>query len=158
FGSDRAVKLTGIADQLAGGWEIGGIMNYRTGIPIDLRITRADVVYRDKRNGNILTSPVVVNGQVMTEAIINTPGGGSSRGVRRPDVVPGVNPFIVGADKLLYLNPAAFSVPAPGTFGNLGRNALAGPDLSQFDFTVHKRIKLGEKAALQFRGEIYNLF
>src|SRR5216110_2345968 len=75
FGARKAVKLSGIADSILGGWEIGGILNYRSGIPIDLRITRADVVYRDTRNGNILTSPVVVNGQVMTQAIVNTPGG-----------------------------------------------------------------------------------
>ena len=107
-------------------------------------ITRADVVYRDKRNGNILTGPVVVGGQVMTEAIINVPGGGSSRNVRRADVVAGVSPFITGADKRVYLNPAAFSIPQPGTFGNMGRNALAGPDLSQFDLTLHKRLILTE--------------
>lgn len=158
FGPDKAVKVRGAANRILGGWELGGIMNYRTGLPISLLITRPDVVYRDKRNGNILTSPVVVNGQVMTDAIINVPGGGASRNVRRADVVAGVNPFITGADKRLYLNPAAFSIPQPGTFGNMGRNALAGPGLGQFDLTLHKRIKLTEKVSLQFRGEIYNLF
>jgi hypothetical protein len=73
-------------------------------------------------------------------------------------VVAGVNPFIEGADKRLYLNPAAFSVPQPGTFGNLGRNALAGPELAQFDLTLHKRFRLTERLALEFRGELYNLF
>jgi hypothetical protein len=158
FGEKKAVKLTGLADRMLGGWELGSILNFRTGLPISLLITRPDVVYRDKRNGNILSSPVVVGGQVMTEAIINTPGGGSSRSTRRPDVVAGVNPFLTTADKRVYLNPAAFSVPLPGTFGNLGRNALAGPSLSQFDLTLHKRIKLNERFSLQFRGEIYNLF
>ncbi len=157
-GSSKAVKLTGPADRILGGWELGGIMNYRTGLPISLLITRPDVVYRDKRNGNILTSPVVVNGQVMTDAIVNVPGGGASRNVRRADVVAGVNPFITGDDKRVYLNPAAFSIPQPGAFGNMGRNALAGPDLSQFDLTLHKRINLNERLNLQFRGEIYNLF
>ena len=33
-----------------GGWQIGGIMNGRTGLPMDIRITRPDVVYRDTRN------------------------------------------------------------------------------------------------------------
>jgi hypothetical protein len=158
FGPDKAVKVRGAANRILGGWELGGIMNYRTGVPISMLITRPDVVYRDKRNGNILTSPVVVNGQVMTDAIINVPGGGASRNVRRADVVAGVDPFITGADKRQYLNPAAFSIPQPGTFGNMGRNALAGPGLSQFDLTLHKRIKLTEKVSLQFRGEIYNLF
>ena len=43
-------------------------------VPIDLRITRADVVYRDKRNGRIYTSAVIVGGVVQAEAVINTPG------------------------------------------------------------------------------------
>ena len=158
FGSGKAVKLTGFADRVLGGWELGGVMNFRTGLPISLLITRPDVVYRDKRNGNILTSPVVVNGQVMTTAVVNVPGGGASRNVRRADVVAGVDPFITGQDKRVYLNPAAFSIPQAGTFGNMGRNALAGPSLSQFDLTLHKRIKITERVNLQFRGEIYNLF
>ena len=158
FGPNKAVKLTGAADKILGGWELGGIVNFRTGVPISLLITRPDVVYRDKRNGNILSSPVVVNGQVMTDAIINVPGGGSSRNVRRADVVAGVNPFITGADKRVYLNPAAFAIPQPGTFGNMGRNALPGPDLSQLDLTLHKRFPITEKVNLQFRAEIYNLF
>jgi hypothetical protein len=158
FGPNKAVKVTGAANRMLGGWELGGVLNYRTGLPISMLITRPDVVYRDKRNGNILTSPVVVGGQVMTDAIINVPGGGASRNVRRADVVAGVNPFITGADKRVYLNPAAFSIPLPGTFGNMGRNALAGPGLSQFDLTLHKRIVLTEKTNLQFRAELYNLF
>jgi hypothetical protein len=157
FGANKAVNLTGVADKVLGGWELGGIANYRTGIPISLLITRADVVYRDKRNGNILTSPIVVNGTVRTEAIINTPGGGSSRNVRRADVVAGVNPFLTAADKRVYLNPAAFSIPQPGTFGNMGRNALAGPSMQQFDLTLHKRVQIDEKTNLQFRAEIYNI-
>jgi hypothetical protein len=159
FGKNKAVKLKGAADRIVGGWELGGIVNFRTGVPIGLLITRADVVYRDTRNGNILTSPVVLaSGQVVTQAIINTPGGGASRGVRRADVVAGVNPFITGADKRIYLNPAAFSIPQPGTFGNMGRNALAGPDLSQFDLTLHKRFSLTDTVNLQFRAEMYNVF
>ncbi len=157
-GKDKAVKLSGPADHVLGGWEVGGVLNFRTGVPIDLRITRADVVYRDKRNGRIYASPVIVGGVVETEAIINTPGGGSSRGVRRPDAVAGVSPYITTGDKKVFLNPAAFMIPQPGTFGNLGRNAYVGPNLSQFDLTLHKKVPVNEKVNLEFRAEIYNLF
>jgi len=57
-------------------------------------------------------------------AVINTPGGGNSRNVRRPDLLPGVNPFI-NKDRTI-LNPAAFAIPRPGTFGNLVRNQITG--------------------------------
>jgi hypothetical protein len=93
-----------------------------------------------------------------TTPLINVPGGGNSRDVRVPDVVAGVNPFIQGADKRFILNPAAFSTPAPGTFGNLGRGALHGPGMNQFDLTLQKKFVIAEKRSLDFRMETYNLF
>ena len=75
-------------------------------------------------------SGIVVNGVLVTKAVVNVPGGGNTRTVRRPNVVAGVDP-ILSNNGLAYINPAAFSVPAPGTFGNSGRNSLAGPPLAQ---------------------------
>ena len=71
-------------------------------------------------------------------AVINTPGGGSSRNTRRPDLIAGVNPFIEEGG-LLFLNPAAFAIPAPGAFGNLERNSIHGPNTRQIDMVVVKR-------------------
>ena len=65
-------------------------------------------------------------------AVINTPGRRRSRSTRRPDLVPGVDPFIKDGG-LLFLNPAAFATPAPGTFGNLERNSIHGPGFQQID-------------------------
>src|SRR5262249_15008844 len=86
-GKGRAMSLKGPRDMLRGVWELGGALNYRRALPIALRITRADPAFRDRRNGRIYSSPVIVGGVVQTDAIINTPGGGASRGVRRPDAV-----------------------------------------------------------------------
>ena len=97
-----------------------------------------------------------VDGRPVTEAVINTPGGGASRNVRRPDLVTGVSPYLADAGKTRHLNPAAFAVPAPGTFGNLGRNALHGPGVAQLDLTLHKRFGLTEKRNFEFRAEFYN--
>jgi hypothetical protein len=80
----------------------------------------------------------------------------ASRGVRRPDVVPGVSPYLSG-DRVRWLNPAAFEIPRAGTFGNLGRNALVGPGFSQLDFTVNKVVALTERNRMEFRAEIFNL-
>ena len=90
-------------------------------------------------------------------AIINTPGGGASRNVRRPDLVPGVDPFIKDGG-LLFLNPAAFATPAPGTFGNLERNSIHGPNFKQVDFFFAKHFSAGGRSNLEFRGEVFNLF
>jgi hypothetical protein len=53
---------------------------------------------------------------------------------------------------------SAFARPAPGTFGNLGRNALIGPGFWQVDASLFKRFKLGGDTRLEFRAEVVNLF
>ncbi len=141
---------------LFGGWQLGGILNARSGVPIDVLITRLDIAYVDNRNGNVYTSPVVVNGQVVTTAVVNVPGGGASRNVRRPDVVPGVQPLLYNGG-LAYINPAAFTVPRPGTFGNSARNSLAGPAFAQLDITLSKKFNITERFNIELRGEAYNI-
>jgi len=158
FGADRQHKLNGVSNAVLGGWEVGGIVNARTGVPVDLRIVRNDVVYRNNVTGVILNSPLITNGVVMTTAIINTVGGGSTRNVRRPDVIPGVDPFLRTGDRLLFLNPAAFATPQPGSFGNYVRNTLHGPGIGQFDLTLGKRFKMTEGQFIEFHSEFYNLF
>jgi len=143
-------NLSGAARTLLGDWEVGTIVNARTGLPIDARIGRNDIVYIDGA-GLVYNSP----GAGRT-AVINTPGGGASRNVRRPDVVPGVSPFL-DADRA-FLNPAAFTTPKPGTVGNLMRGALKGPNFRQCDFTVNKKFRLTESSGIEFRAEFFNIF
>jgi carboxypeptidase family protein len=59
---------------------------------------------------------------------------------------------------LQWFNPAAFAVPAAGTFGNLARNALYGPGFKSVDLSVFKTTKLSGGAAVQLRLEVFNLF
>ncbi|HMF62416.1 MAG TPA: hypothetical protein VK595_18710, partial [Vicinamibacterales bacterium] len=60
---------------------------------------------------------------------------------------------------LQWLNPAAFSIPAPGEFGNLERGVLRGPNFAQVDLVVAKRFGLGPTGAnVELRGEVFNLF
>jgi hypothetical protein len=160
IGYNQRWKLEGVADALLGGWQVGGIINARTGLPIDLRITRPDVVCQNSLSGAI-SNLATVNGVsnacgAGSLAVINTPGGGASRNVRRPDVVPGVNPFIEDGG-LVFLNAAAFATPLPGTFGNYVRNTLHGPNLAQFDLTLAKRFRIREEKNFEFRAEFYNL-
>jgi hypothetical protein len=146
------------ANYLLGGWEVGGIFNGRTGLPMDITISRPDIVYQINGTNQFVQAPIVNGNVVTTTAVIDNPFGGAFRSNRRPDVVPGVDPFLHTGDGRYYLNPAAFTFPQPGHFGNLGRYALHGPNLSQLDFTVHKKFPVGEKRNLEFRAEFYNIF
>jgi hypothetical protein len=152
FGANSSL----LAKAALGGWQIGGLFNARTGLPIEVLITRPDIVYRNNTTGAITAKPVVVGGVVQTTPIINVPGGGASRNTRRPDLVPGVNPYVVNGGTL-WVNPAAFAVPQAGTFGDLGRNALRGPGISQLDLTASKLFPITEKVNFVLRAECFNI-
>jgi hypothetical protein len=145
----------GFAEALLGNWELGTIVGARSGIPVDVRIVRPDVVFRDA-TGNIFGSQIgtcPATPSTCRTAIINTPGGGSSRNVRRPDLIAGVDPFLPNG----WLNPTAFAVPRPGMFGNLQRGLLHGPGYVQTDVTIAKRFPLRESMNVEFRAEVYNI-
>ncbi len=55
-----------------------------------------------------------------------------------------------------YVSPS-FVGPADGTVGNTPRNFLIGPGLSQWDVTLAKNTKIGEKVNVQLRWEVYNI-
>jgi hypothetical protein len=90
----------------------------------------------------------------------------------RPDLVG--NPFAGVSTPYQFLNLSAFAVPctwgydaATNTelgcqggyhFGNLGRNAFMGPHFRNFDFSLTKTFKFGERVTSQFRADIINLF
>ena len=149
-----------VARTLLAGWQLGTVFNARTGLPIEVLIARPDIVYRNTTTGAITASPVISNGVIQTVPVINVPGGGASRNRRRPDLVPGVDPYLhgmAGNNAVLWLNPAAFAVPQPGTYGNLARNALRGPGMNQLDLTASKKIPFREGRSFEFRAECYNL-
>ena len=156
-----------IARAILGDWQVGTVFNTRSGLPIEVLITRPDFVYRNTTTGAITSAPVCTGGAcgtpgavIQTVPIINVPGGGASRNRRRPDLVPGVDPYlhgVTGNGAVPWLNPAAFAVPQPGTYGNLARNALRGPGMYQWDLTLSKKFPIKETKNIEFRAECYNL-
>ena len=77
---------------------------------------------------------------------------------QRPDCVAGIDPYAHPQTISDWLNPAAFSMPAAGTFGNCGRNTIYGPNFRNVDVSVLKETKLGESRNLEFRAEFFNIF
>jgi len=51
----------------------------------------------------------------------------------------------------------SFVVPDDGTVGNTPRNFLTAPGLSQWDLTLAKNTKIGERLNVQLRWEVYNV-
>jgi hypothetical protein len=57
-----------------------------------------------------------------------------------------------------WLNSAAFSLPAVGTFGNIVKDTLRGPGLTNWDAAVIRSFPLGwRESNLQFRAEYFNV-
>jgi hypothetical protein len=69
----------------------------------------------------------------------------------------GISPYAANPSANQWFNLAAFSNPAPGTFGNIQRNSLIGPSTWEADFSVFKNIHFTERTALQFRMEAFNV-
>ncbi len=122
FGQGRRIgsDWSGLTQAVLGGWEIGAILNGRSGLPIDVRITRPDVVYRDTTTNLIFGAPAV--GRV---AVINTPGGGASRNVRRPDLIPGVDPYLKNGTQ--WSEPCRVRDTGAGRVGQPAARSAARP-------------------------------
>ena len=132
YGLPTFKKWGSLASNILGDWQLNGIVTLLSGIPLE----------------------VVTNVNPNYVGLASTPGNGGYR----PNLVPGVPIYLHGADKTVFLNPAAFALPAPGTFGNLRRGFVRQPGVNSVDFSLNKNWKVKERYGLQFRAEMFNLF
>jgi hypothetical protein len=91
--------------------------------------------------------------------LLTNPADGTRINIR-PNLILGVplyvtDPNVPGGRRI---NRAAFSTPAAGQSGSLGRNVVRGLPIWQVDFALRRQFKLTEKVNLQFRAEAFNLF
>jgi Carboxypeptidase regulatory-like domain len=87
----------------------------------------------------------------------NPTGNGDTRNPVRPNWNPNFTGTLYPHTRAEYFNPAAFLPPANGTYGNVSRDALTGPGLSELDFSATKNAHLTERLGLQFRAEFFNI-
>jgi len=128
----RYLSSPGILRTAFGGWTLSAIGTSQTGIPFNITI--------DRSNGSV-------------------PGGYAISGEERPNYVYGV-PLTPpgGSTPGKWINLAAFSTPAGGTFGNLGRNAFRAPGISQLDLALAKDVSFAERMRVRFRADAFNVF
>ncbi|CAN5702950.1 TonB-dependent receptor [soil metagenome] len=112
--------------QAVGGWQLSGITRIANGLPINV----------------IQPSGLSVAGNLVTTANV----------AQRPNLVG--DPYAHNGKQ--YLNPAAFAAPAPGTYGNLGYDAIKGPLFNNWDVALQKNIAIHEQIGLEFRAEMFN--
>ena len=134
------------------GWQVSGTVFWHSGIPF-----------------SVLSTPYSANGN----GIVN------GSGPQFASAIPGVPlyehqaiPGVTQPGTVQWLNPNAFvSAVDPSTgacnggdnlkncqFGNLGRNALRGPDFVWSDFYLTKWFSLTERVKLRFDTQFFNVF
>jgi hypothetical protein len=134
-GKGRALlNRGGVLNQVAGGWQLNTIVTLETGTPFS--VSAPD------------NSQTGANHQSRANCIGNPYQGATTEPSQF--VGPGAPGF--------FLNPAAFAIPASGTFGNCAPRAFHGPGLQNVDASVFKDFPMTERFRLQFRAEFFNAF
>ncbi len=87
----------------------------------------------------------------------NPTGNGDTRNPVRPNWNPVFSGNLYPRTPTQFFNPQAFLPPATGTYGNVSRDALTGPGLSEMDFSAAKTSHLTERLGLEFRAEFFNI-
>jgi len=57
-----------------------------------------------------------------------------------------------------WFNPLVFARPADGTLGGTPKGFLRGPGINQWDISLYKNTRVGERMMVQFRLETFNTF
>jgi hypothetical protein len=127
----------GLAKGIVGGWQLGGIFTAQSGSPFSLLLGFDN------------------------QGVLGGLGSSTNLG-ERPNFVPGpgcensTNP----GQPNKYVNVSCFALPAKYTMGNLGRNALIGPGVENFDLSLfknHRIPRISESFNAQLRFEFFNV-
>ena len=123
----RFVNTSRVLDGAIGGWQLFGDFVAQTGSPF--------------------TPTMATNNSYSL----------SSNASWYPNVVG--NPTAVSGGQSInsWFNTAAFAAPAPGTFGNMGRNIVYGPKLNAINMSLHKIFTITERIKLDFSANATNL-
>jgi hypothetical protein len=120
----------GVANAIAGGWELTMIEKATSGFPV--------FVYDSN----------------------NTSGANLENTNAQSFIRPNQTCDPVSSHPTLseWFNPGCFSQPKPGQLGNANRTPLSGPDFVNTDFSIIKHFVPREGMRIDFRTEFFNVF
>lgn len=129
----------GFVNQLGSGWTLSTIYTVRSGSPLAIATGVDQALNGIYTSAGQLPSPQRPN-QVLPDVAATNRGQSCSP-----------------APCISYLNQAAFAMPAPGTYGNLGFGSVYGPGFWEWDQTVSRRFHITEKQNVELRAEAFNV-
>ena len=118
-----------IVNALIGGWNLNGVLSLNSGTAFDVG-TSQDIAHTGNYNY------------------------GNGYGYERADLVGSRYPS--NKTPREWINIAAFTYPAPNTFGNLGRNSLRSDWNKNLDLSVFRQVPITERFRMEFRFEMFN--
>jgi hypothetical protein len=127
FGASKPWFNSGKAASVFGNWQLNGTVQFASGTPFTARVL-----------GNIQDVARGTNGTLRA----NYNGGPID---------------LSDPTALLFFNTAGFSIPAPGTFGNAGRNTIIGPGTSVMNMGVTRNFNWGQTRGLSIQMLASNL-
>ncbi|HEV3512604.1 MAG TPA: TonB-dependent receptor [Candidatus Sulfotelmatobacter sp.] len=142
---------TGIKHAALGGWQVSGVSIFQSGIPFSIYDSSAGTAFLGQGSTPLLGASLAPGATI---------AGGLSSGDLRSRVANG------------YLVPTAFT-PAPLVdpagcasdpnfcttgFGDLGRNLYHGPFEQNWDVSLLKHFKIGERQDVRFAVDFFNLW
>jgi len=142
---------TGAAGLLLGGWQISGVTIFQSGLPFSIFDSSAGTAFLGAGSTPLLGASLAPGATI---------SGGLSGGDIHSRLVNG------------YLNPPAFMAaplvdPADCAndpnfcttgFGDLGRNIYHGPFEQNWDVSILKHFKIGERQDVRFAADFFNLW
>lgn len=119
-------------------------------------LNQGGIVNQVVGNWQLSTITTLQSGGTVNTSSWDSGGTNFLSNATRLSCVAGVNPVLPGNNPQGWFNPAAFSNPVAGSFGNCSRNNLRGPWLGNQDVSVIKLFPISEKRNLEFRMEMFN--
>jgi hypothetical protein len=118
--------------RIASGWRLSTIYRYATGAPLT-------VTNGGGANQDLARSGTNVNAQTPNYTGVD------------------VHADTSGRPQTFWLDRNAFSLPAVGTFGNLGTRSIRGVSQWDFDISLSRTFQVTEGHRLEARAEMYNV-
>ncbi len=140
----------GFAGHLIGGWQVAGVAALESGVPLSI----VNGVDADGIGGAIDRPDFNPGGARNVRAV---PDVRSATGFVNPDAG---NAPIRREDAMYIQLPACNGVANPSgcRTGNLGRNTYRSPGTNNFNATIAKSTRIGERLRTEWKAEFFNLF
>ena len=155
--------------QMLEGWQVTSVVNLQSGEPYTLGDFEDDISGTGEFNDrwNMVGSPKDIHWSPKNPVPFiswddfSTDDDGNVIGNQQCIDAAG-GPTSEGAQQLLNFGcfvsgKTVMTAPPYYTQGNMGRNIFRGPNFLNWDMSVSKMWKLGERVKLQLRGEVFNL-